>query len=464
MTTRVESVANRLKASGYEVQTFLGNRLSIVCPRDDRHNFIVGDLKNDTLIMACSKTCIRPDVLRILGFPDEAERVRSVEYETEVERQLLLLRTRKVAQQRFRDEEADPEDPTSDSWAPVDLGPYLRGEVEHPEPTLGAVREDGLRFIYPGLEHAVIGEMESGKSWFCLAMVAAVLLEREPVLYLHFEEADAGGSVERLVALGVPAPIIQEYLSFVGPARPVTPDALDRLLTRGPRLVVLDGVNEAMSLHGWDMLAVDGAASFRRNLVKPCTAIGAATLAADHVTKDKDGRGRNAIGSVHKGNGLTGALFLLENVEPFGRGMKGRSNLFIGKDRPGHLRRNGEPTKLPGKTYVGTMAVDDTRLWVSYLDLKIWPPTDKRQVTDDSQADRSQDDHVFGAVVAVIASGQTATTRKIRAMAGGNAVEVGLSLDRLVLAGRLTETPGPRNAIIYAPATGSEDHLAETGS
>ena len=44
---------------------------------------------------------------------------------------------------------------------------------------------------------------------------------------------------------------------------------------------------------------------------------------------------RDAYGSVHKGNALNGARFALQNVEPFGRGMRGRSHLFVTKDRPG---------------------------------------------------------------------------------------------------------------------------------
>jgi hypothetical protein len=56
------------------------------------------------------------------------------------------------------------------SWAAVDLGPYLRGEIHRPEPTIGWPRRDDLRLLYPGKEHTVIGEMESGKS--CLRLPA----------------------------------------------------------------------------------------------------------------------------------------------------------------------------------------------------------------------------------------------------------------------------------------------------
>jgi hypothetical protein len=60
----------------------------------------------------------------------------------------------------------------------------------------------------------------------------------------------------------------------------------------------------------------------------------------DHVTKDKDGRGRYALGGVHKLNIVNGAGYTLENRQPFGIGITGRSTLKIAKDRPGQLRIN----------------------------------------------------------------------------------------------------------------------------
>ena len=63
-------------------------------------------------------------------------------------------------------------------------------------------------------------------------------------------------------------------------------------------------------------------------------------MSFDHVTKDKDGRGRYALGGVHKLNIVNGAGYTLENRQPFGIGVTGRSTLKIAKDRPGQLRRN----------------------------------------------------------------------------------------------------------------------------
>jgi hypothetical protein len=129
----------------------------------------------------------------------------------------------------------DTVDDEPDTWAPVDLAPYVDGTIVRPEPTIGLARSDGLRLLYPGKEHAVIGEMEAGKSWVAIACVAAELLAGRHAVYIHFEESDPTDTVERLRALGVPAAAIRSRLRFVGPERPVAPAALAALLNPVPR-------------------------------------------------------------------------------------------------------------------------------------------------------------------------------------------------------------------------------------
>ncbi|MCF7548522.1 DnaB-like helicase N-terminal domain-containing protein [Pseudonocardia sp. WMMC193] len=306
--------------------------------------------------------------------PDERRQAKLVEAALERKRADLA-----AAEQLAAEAQAE----TTNSWAPVDLGPYLRGEVERAEPSLGLSRTDGIRLLYPGKEHAVVGEMEAGKSWLCLASVAAELMAGEHVVYIHFEEGDPGDSIERLRLLGVPTDLILTRFRFVGPERMVSRDALDALLSPAPSLVVLDGVNEGMALHSLAIRDEDGAAAFRRLLVKPCTRVGAAVLSADHVVKDPERRGRYGLGSVHKGNGLSGALIMMENAEPFGRSQRGRSRVFITKDRPGSLRQHGRPDKqVQGKTYMGELVVDDSQTYGPDLTLRFFAPPPDEPVTD----------------------------------------------------------------------------------
>lgn len=348
-----------------------------------------------------------------------------------------------------------------DSWAPVDLGPYLRGEVVRPEPTIGVARRDGLRFIYPGKEHSVIGEMEAGKSWFALACVAAELDQGRHVVYIHFEEADPSDTVERLQALGVPDDAIADRFHFVAPARPVTEAQIGRLIADQPSLVVLDGVNEGMAMHGAAIREEDGVAAFRRLLISPFIRAGVAVLSADHVVKDRENRGRYALGSIHKGNALSGALILLENADPFGRNARGRSHVYVTKDRPGHLRRHGRGTKTSGKTFMGEMIVDDTRTHVSYLDLAILPPAEPKATEDDSERADALADAVYDVIAA--ADGKTAPSERalfaLMRAAGWQVREnvIRDAVDDLIVAGRLAETTGKRGAKGYRVLIAAQD-------
>ncbi|MBQ1061321.1 DnaB-like helicase N-terminal domain-containing protein [Micromonospora sp. C41] len=352
-----------------------------------------------------------------------------------------------------------------DSWQPLDLGPYLRGEVVRPEPTIGVTRRDGLRFIYPGKEHSVIGEMEAGKSWFALACVAAELDQGRPVVYVHFEEADPSDSVERLQALGCTDSQIAELFRFVAPARPVTEAQIARLLEGRPSLVILDGVNEGMAMHGAAIREEDGVAAFRRLLIRPFINAGAAVLSADHVVKDRENRGRYALGSIHKGNALSGALILLENADPFGRNARGRSHIYVTKDRPGHLRRHGRGTKTSGKTFMGEMIVDDTRTHVSYLDLAILPPAEPTPTDEQSEHGPQLADAVHDLI-----AGQPDQTvpseRQLFALlrAAGWQVRENVirdAVDDLIVDRRVAETIGKRGAKGYRALTAAQDQNSE---
>jgi hypothetical protein len=344
------------------------------------------------------------------------------------------------------------------SWARIDLGPYVRGQVHRPQPTVGLARTDGLRLLYPGKEHTVIGEMEAGKSWFALGCAAAELNAGNQVVYLHFEEADPGDTVDRLLELGVRDQDILLLFHFVGPERRSHLGDLAGLLNPVPTLVVLDGVNEAMALHGWGIRDEDGAAAYRRCLVKPCTRSGAAVLSLDHVVKDADRRTRSPLGSIHKGNGLTGSLIELVNAEPFGRGQRGRSHVFVNKDRPGHLRRNGRPGKVPGVTFMGELVIDDTHRYNPFLELIFHSSAAEQPATETAVCD-TDDDKVYAAVLKVDRAGKPTNVRNVRAVTGVSNMRTSDALTRLAMADRLEATPGPYNSTIYTPTGGSHDQI-----
>jgi hypothetical protein len=276
------------------------------------------------------------------------------------------------------------------------------------------------------------------------------------VLYIHFEEADPSDTVERLTLLGATEAQLLKLFRFVAPQRPVSAEVLARLLEPVPSLVVFDGVNEAMSLHRWGIRDEDGAASFRRYLVMPCTRVGAATMSADHVVKDKEARGRNAIGSIHKGNGLSGSLILLENAEPFGRGQRGRSHVFVTKDRPGFLRRYGRAdVKVPGKTFLGELVVDDSQRFVPDLELKFWAPKEPAKIGGHTEP--TLDELVLAKVKEIAAAGKVANLSTVRAVLPYRSADVDDALARLILADELIEASGARNARVFTP---SQDQIS----
>lgn len=353
-----------------------------------------------------------------------------------------------------RSEPADPADDAEedvDTWEPIDLGPYVRGEIERPEPTIGMERADGLTLIYPGKEHAIIGEMESGKSWFSLASCAAEVTQGHHVIYIHFEESDPSDTVDRLLDMGVPGDRIVELLHFVGPAQPAGAAQRRRLLALEPTLVILDGVNEGMALHKQEIREENGAAEFRRVMVKPFTRIGAAVLNCDHVVKDREARDRYGLGSIHKGNALSGSLISLENVDPFGRGIRGASNLYITKDRPGFLRQSGQGTKLPGKTFMGVLVVDDTREHANRIVVNFFAPSEQPEMDDSISVEEVEEQRVMDAIIALMARQMQPSFRHVRAEARLGQTKIQNAISRLVVQGRLREISGERNARLFVP-------------
>ena len=360
------------------------------------------------------------------------------------------------------DDERQDDQPTT--WEPIDLGPYLRGESTNPEPTMGIVRSDGLRLIYPGREHTVLGETESGKTWFALACVVAEIIDGNTVVYIHYEESDPGSTIERLRMLGLTADTIAAQLRFVAPNRPIRGEWVSPLTALRPSLVIHDGVNEGMALHGADIMAAEGAAAFRRRVILPFIQCGAASLSCDHVPKSREGRGRDAYGSVHKGNAIDGARFLLDNIEPFGRGRRGLSSVYVTKDRPGYLRAKGKPSSNTGQTLMGVLVVDDTAaVNADTQGLNFYAP----RMDDSPAATATKAADVVLAVINDLPGRAVPSIRLLNAemrKAGHNLRDttVRAAVDDLLVAKRLAEIPGKRGARGYQSLTASQ--ASDTGS
>ena len=350
----------------------------------------------------------------------------------------------------------DDEQPEETTWEPMDLDSWLAGKIEQPQPSIGMRRKDGLQLIYPGREHAFLGETESGKTWLALGCAAAEIVAGHNVVYIHYEESDPASTIERLNLLGVNNLQIKKHLRFVAPYKRPEPEWVAELLNPVPVLVIHDGVNEAMSLMGVEIFKVDGASEFRRQLVSPFLRAGSASIACDHMPIGADAGRRDAYGSVHKGNTLDGARILLENKEPFGREMRGVSNVFVTKDRPGQLRSRGTPSKVVGKTFIGCL-VGDAEDPATPFSLMLYGPKDDGGEDHGSTSSTATGTELGEIVYRVLVAQPGHAVESVRKLcaqmrAAGEEFrteDIRNALDDLEAAGRVIESPGARGAQAY---------------
>lgn len=319
----------------------------------------------------------------------------------------------------------------SRSWRAVDLSSILAGDFESPKPTVGR-RTDGVGMFYAGKVHTIASESEGGKTWLSLSAAIDELLAGQHVIYLDFEDSEIG-IVRRLLNLQCPREAILERFHYVRPSDAlgagINADDLRHLLqTHRPTLTVIDGVTEAMTLHGMDPLSNKDIATFGRLLPRQIAETGPAVVCLDHVVKSGENRGRYALGGVHKLNGLDGAAYVLENRKPFGHGLMGISTVKIAKDRPGELRSNG----LPGKE--GLFWFADLKLTShaeGFLEVEVLAPAER-----DGSAVRPT--KVMAAICVALADKGSMSQRQIEAVVTGKSKTIRDAIALLQVEGYVT--------------------------
>lgn len=255
----------------------------------------------------------------------------------------------------------DGEDHTS--YWPIDLTALFASGYEPQQPELHP-RADGQALLYRGRCHACNGEGESGKSWFMLIACLQTIRNGEHVVYLDYED-NASTTVARLLALGVDGDAVIRFFHYMQPVEATfhrgatgvkfTPAFFDlhTIIDRHqPALVVIDGVTEAMWQHMLDPEKNGDFTIFHDNLTRPIARKGPACSYIDHVTKDKESRGKYAIGGVHKYNAMDGAVYSFHPQRKFGVGRHGSSRINIEKDRPGQLRQHTPDDKFIGELHL----------------------------------------------------------------------------------------------------------------
>ena len=235
------------------------------------------------------------------------------------------------------------------------------------------------------------------------------------------------------------------------------------LLDPAPTLVVHDGVNEAMSLMGADIKDVDGAATFRRRLVTPFRVPAPPRIACDHLPKDqRPGPPRRL------------------RIRPQGQRAR-RSPAHAGEHRTvraPHARRLPRvrdqgparasarprpPDQAPGKTYIGTLVVDDETYGPDFAMLFFAPKDDEDKSPPAQVVSSAELADIVHDVIAALPDHTVASARMLFAemrKAGHPFRDTSIrqAVDDLLVAGRLTEVAGKRGAKGYqAVLTASQE-------
>ena len=226
------------------------------------------------------------------------------------------------------------------TWSPVDLEPVFAGEHLDPPPTM-LRRTDGIALFYDGAVHTVSGESESGKTWLCLLAALQIIEAQRNVVFLDFEDR-ADRVIGRLLGLGATFTQLRDHFEYIRPDRPLDDHGRAQLApaVTATDLVILDGVTEAMTMHGFDLNSNADSATFQALLPRWIADHGPAVAMIDHVVKDKEKQDRFALGAQHKLAGIDGAAYIVKMIQPFGRRKRGLAKIEVAKDRPGHVREH----------------------------------------------------------------------------------------------------------------------------
>lgn len=243
-----------------------------------------------------------------------------------------------LADAPFSEAAADPA-PPSTTWAPLPLADVIAGGAINEPPSI-LRRTDGPALIYPdGRIHSIHAEPEALKTFLALLAVQELTLLGRPVVFIDFEDS-ASSVVGRLLNMGVPADVIAAQLLYIRPDEPLSTAALadlDAAMERHPALAIVDGVTEAYNAQGLNPLDNVDIATWLDLLPRRITRAGIPVILLDHVVKDREQRGRYAIGGQHKLAGVDVA-YSMRVIEPFARGREGRVSIKVEKDRPGRVR------------------------------------------------------------------------------------------------------------------------------
>jgi hypothetical protein len=324
------------------------------------------------------------------------------------------------------------------TWAPVNLDAVLAGDYLDPPPTM-LRRTDGIPLFYAGGVHTVSGESESGKTWLCLLAALQELDAGHDVTFVDFEDR-ADRVIARLLALGARPQQIRDHFNYIRPDRPLDDTGRHQLAPAltGRTLVIVDGVTEAMTLHGYDLNSNEDSARFQALLPRWIADHGPAVVMIDHVVKDKEKQDRHAIGAQHKLAGIDGAAYMVKAIQPFARGKRGIAQIIVAKDRPGYVREQAF-----GKV-IAEFALDGSLNDVIVV-AELTPPGRVSGRTEDGRP--FEPSHLMERISAYVTANPGLSKKAIEDAMNGRAATKRLALELLVTRGYIGTKAGAKNAI-----------------
>lgn len=249
----------------------------------------------------------------------------------------------------------NPLDARAESWEPVNLEPYLAGEIVVPEPSV-LRRSDGKGIFYPGRVNSLYGRSESAKSWVMMYGCLQEISDGDRVVYIDLED-DPAMAIKRLRLMGAGDDDVRYQFTYLRPEGPHAqmqrdtwgnerPSELgfknkalmDATLEQvNPGLIVVDGMSVLYGLHGLntnDVASTDVITNWLKSL---CRNGRSTVVVIDHTHKGAE-KGASPIGSQHKISMVQGAAIQVVPVIQPKPGALGHVELVIGKDRPGAVR------------------------------------------------------------------------------------------------------------------------------
>lgn len=302
------------------------------------------------------------EVESLAGFAGDKLKDRAAERERDRDRVVEALVESEAIVNTLPPEERDPLGERVGTWQPVDLEPYLAGEVRVPEPTI-LRREDGVGMFYQGRVNSLYGQSEAAKSWIALIACMQEMALGERVMYLDFED-EPTFTLVRLRNLGVGDDDIRALFSYVRPEDPhkdmqrnrfggdqvteigrVNHELFAMALERtDPSLIIVDGMTVLYGLHGLDSNDAVSTDIITTWLKRLCRNGRSTVVVIDHTGKGSV-RGSSPIGAHHKIAMVQGTALQAYPVEQPMPGVLGEVQLLVFKDRPGVVRSNSTKTK-----------------------------------------------------------------------------------------------------------------------